>query len=200
MIVLHGRGDSLRPFRNFDKELKIPGMNYLLLNAPRKYLSGFTWYAFPPNQQLGIYEARKKLNILMEELIMQGWKPEDVFFFGFSQGCLVSCDFAMNYEHRLGGVIGVSGYVYFFKNWKKNLKLGSMQTPVLLTHGLRDQDLPLAETKSHYEKLKNIGLNIDWLEVDKDHEIDDEMEIPLIRDWIYLCSDQKKSVFKGKTL
>jgi len=55
MIVLHGRGDSIKPFAKFDEELQIPEMNYLLLNAPRKFLDvlagtvnrltrGMVWY------------------------------------------------------------------------------------------------------------------------------------------------------------
>lgn len=42
MIVLHGRGDSIRPFYSFNEELNIPEMNYLLLNAPRRFMRNFS--------------------------------------------------------------------------------------------------------------------------------------------------------------
>jgi predicted esterase len=60
MIVMHGRGDSLDSFVSIKNELKIPEMNYLLLNAPRAYDDGFTWYAFEPNQKRGILNSRKR--------------------------------------------------------------------------------------------------------------------------------------------
>ena len=48
MIVLHGKGDSLRPFKDFNSELDLPNMNFLLLNAPKKFLDGYSWYGDPP--------------------------------------------------------------------------------------------------------------------------------------------------------
>src|SRR5690606_33027145 len=54
MIVLHGKGDSLRPFREFHRELRLSKLNLLLLNAPRKYLSGYSWYGDPPFQKFAV--------------------------------------------------------------------------------------------------------------------------------------------------
>ncbi len=117
MVVLHGRGDSLKPFRELPDELGLYNMNYLLLNAPRKYDGGFTWYGFPPRQARGVLNARMRLSILMEELKEQGWKTKDIFFFGFSQGALVSVDFGLNYQEPLGGIIGISGYEVASYSW-----------------------------------------------------------------------------------
>lgn len=184
MIVLHGRGDSLKAFRSIKEELRLPEMNYLLLNAPRSYDGGFTWYAFPPNQANGVLLARKKLTALLHELEFQGWPSEEIFFYGFSQGCLVSCDFAMNSGIKFGGVIGISGYIYFFENWKRKLTKASFATPMLVTHGVFDEDLPIIETREHIEKLKAAGLNLLWKEFNKEHEIDEEIETPFIRQWV----------------
>jgi phospholipase/carboxylesterase len=75
MVVLHGRSDCLDSFEDIDQELKIPGMNYLLINAPKKYLDGYSWYAHPPKQASGILRSRMMLFALLEELEEQGWKP-----------------------------------------------------------------------------------------------------------------------------
>ena len=184
MIILHGRGDSLMPFREFDDELQAWEMNYLLINAPRKYLDGFTWYAFPPNQARGVLGARAKLHLLMEELEAQGWETRDIFLFGFSQGCLVSCDFGMNYKKPLGGIIGVSGYIYFFNNWQKRLPEEAFRTPWLISHGRQDEDLLLEETYPSVIAMQKAGLPIDWMEFNKEHEIDDRVELPQIRKWL----------------
>lgn len=184
MVVLHGRGDSLNAFRYFDEELQIPGMNYLLINAPRRYLDGYTWYAFPPKQAKGVLLARKKLFKMMNELEAQGWNSRDIFFFGFSQGCLVSCDFGMHYPKPLGGIIGVSGYIYFFKNWRKEITKAAYKTPWLITHGLRDDALSLQETREDVTRLRQAKLPILWKEFDKDHEIELETEAPFIRKWV----------------
>lgn len=184
MVVLHGRGDSLRPFRQLNEELGLSNIHYLLLNAPRRYLDGYTWYAFPPKQRLGVLKARKKLFALMCELEQQGWRSEDIYFFGFSQGCLVSCDFAMNYPKRLGGVVGVSGYIYFFKGWVRRLPAAAFATPWLVTHGTGDDALALTESKRDIRTIQAAGLRVAWVEFDKGHEIEPSQEIPLIRRWL----------------
>lgn len=183
MIVLHGRGDSIRPFYAFDDELNIPEMNYLLLNAPRKFLDGYTWYGEPPFQANGVLRIREKMFDLLNQLELQGWKSENIFFFGFSQGCLVSADVGLNYPKKLGGVVGISGYFNFYPRWRSNLSDQAKETPWLFTHGHQDDILPLETTKYGVEKLKGAGLEVKWVEMDKDHSLKEE-EYPLIRKWV----------------
>lgn len=182
MIVLHGKGDSIKPFMAFDQELRIPEMNYLLLNAPRKYLDGFSWYGDPPFQKDGVLKIRQKMFQLLNELEEQGWKPENIFLFGFSQGCLVSADIGMNYPKRLGGVVGISGYFHFFPRWKRTLKKNRL-TPWLLTHGDKDDVLPIEDTKFGVEKLRSAGLKVEFVEFKKKHVLEDK-EYPIIRKWV----------------
>jgi len=183
MIVLHGKGDSLRPFRYFDSELKIQNMNYLLLNAPKKFLDGYSWYGEPPYQRHGVLKIREKFFHLFTELEEQGWEPSKIFLLGFSQGCLVSTDFALHYPKKLAGVIGVSGYFNFEPRWRNYVSKNSLKSPWLLTHGREDDVLPLEDTKFGAEKLRQLGLKIDWIESDKAHTFEEE-EYPLIRKWV----------------
>lgn len=183
MIVLHGRGDSIRPFYSFREELNLPGMNYLLLNAPKRFLDGWTWYGEPPYQKAGVLRIREKMFELLADLEAQGWKSENIFFFGFSQGCLVSADVAMHYPKKLGGVVGISGYFHFFPRWKENLTEASRKTPWLFTHGRQDDVLKIEDTKFGVQKLKAAGMKVNWIELDKEHVLEDQ-EYPLIRSWL----------------
>jgi phospholipase/carboxylesterase len=183
MIVLHGRGDSIKPFSMFDQEMKVPEMNYLLLNAPRKFLDGYTWYGEPPYQSRGVVKIREKLFDLLNDLENQGWKSENIFLFGFSQGCLISADIGMSYPKKLGGVVGISGYFNFYPRWKTNLSNEALKTPWLFTHGFQDDVLPIEETKYGVDKLIGAGLKVDWVEMKKEHTLQDE-EYPIIRKWV----------------
>ncbi len=183
MIVLHGKGDSIRPFRNFDEEMGVPEMNYLLLNAPKKFLDGYSWYGDPPYERDGVLKIREKVLQLLVQLEMQGWKSENIFLFGFSQGCLISADIGLNYPKRLGGIVGVSGYFHFYPRWRRNLALDSLKTPWVFTHGRQDDLLKIDETKHGVEKLRDAGLEVDWIELDKEHALTDE-EMPMIRKWV----------------
>jgi phospholipase/carboxylesterase len=184
MIVLHGRGDSLESFATIKDELQISEMNYLLVNAPRAYDGGFSWYAFEPNQKLGILKSRAKLLKLLQELALLGWPPNKIFFYGFSQGALLSCDLAMFAPQAFAGIIAISGYIYFFEEWKKSLRASAFQTPWLVTHGINDDALPVIRTREQIQNLKDVGLPIVWKEFMKDHEIDLYVETQFIRKWV----------------
>ncbi len=182
MLVLHGKGDSVRPFKKFDKELRIPGMNYLLIQAPKKFLNGYSWYGDPPYQRGGVLHVRKKMLAILDDLEKQGWKAENIFLFGFSQGCLVSADLALHYPKKLGGVVGISGYFQFYPRWRAALE-ANRKTPWLFTHGRKDSTLPIETTKFGIEKLRHAGLKVDLIESDKDHVLE-EREYPAIRRWV----------------
>ncbi|MFN8845209.1 MAG: alpha/beta hydrolase [Bdellovibrionales bacterium] len=183
MIVFHGRGDSLKPFKKFQEELNLDNINYLLLNAPRKYLGGFSWYGEPPFERQGVLKIRQRVFQLLKELEDSGWNSQDIFLLGFSQGCLVSADVGLNYEKKLGGVVGVSGYFHFFPRWRNQLTQKSRQTPWLFTHGKKDEILDFKETHHGVEKLKSEGLNVSWVLSEKKH-IFSEQDYPIIRKWV----------------
>lgn len=183
MIVLHGKGDSFRPFRRFNEELEMPDFNFLLLNAPKRFLGGYSWYGDPPYQEQGVLRIREKMFRLLAQIEKQGWDLSNVFLLGFSQGCLVSADVALHHPKRFGGVIGISGYFQFYPRWRREVTSSARKTPWLLTHGTKDDVLPICETKFGVSKLRSIGMNIQWVESDKDHVFEDD-EYPLIRTWV----------------
>lgn len=183
MIVLHGKGDSSKPFRRFNEELDLNNVNFLLLNAKKKFMGGYSWYKEPPYKAEDVLAARQQVTALLNEVIEQGWKPQNIFLFGFSQGCLVSTDVALNYPKKLAGVIGVSGYFHFYPRWRNRLTTSSRKTPYLFTHGRKDDLLPIATTRFGAEKLKQTGIKVDWVEFNKAHVFKEE-EYPIIRKWI----------------
>jgi phospholipase/carboxylesterase len=198
MIVLHGKGDSLRPFKKFDSELKIAEMNYLLLNAPKPFLDGYSWYGDPPYQKEGVLRNRQKMLQLMAELTQQGWSPENIFLLGFSQGCLVSADLALNYPHKLAGVIGISGYFQFYPRWRQSLA-ENKATPWIFTHGRKDDVLPIKDTQFGVEKLKSAGFDVTWVETNKKH-VFEESEYPLLKSWIKNQMSSRWTSTKSKSL
>jgi phospholipase/carboxylesterase len=183
MIVLHGKGDSLIPFKHFDSELKLRNINYLLLNAPKKFMGGYSWYNEPPKMRHQVIEVRKRMLAVLQQLYEKGWRPENIFLFGFSQGALVSADLALNIPYKLAGVIGVSGYFHFYPRWRTCLKTKAIKTPWLFTHGLKDDILPVEISRFGAKKLKSVGFDVEWIELNKRHDLKEE-EYPLIRNWI----------------
>lgn len=174
MIVLHGRGDSLQAYQAIKQELRLPHFNYLLLNAPRKYLKGYTWQS---------KAARRNLNKLVQELAWAGWEPKDIFWMGHSEGAMTAADVVLHHKSAFGGLIGVSGYVRFFKGWRAR-KSGAKQTPWLFTHGTRDRVILPAEIREDIERLSLNRMPVLYREFTKGHDFDYKREVPFIRKWI----------------
>lgn len=193
MVVLHGRGDSLRPFKKLDVELGLKNCNYLLLNAPRRYARGYSWYGEPPYQKDGVMRMRKRIFNVLQDLEEQGWSSQEIFLLGYSQGSLVAADVALHYPRRLGGVINISGYFHFFPRWRQKISPAAKSTPWFFTHGSRDKILSIDETYFGVQQLKKQGLDVRWLEINKAHSFEDS-EFPLIKKWVREQQQRQKTI------
>ena len=186
MIALHGHGDSLDSYRDIKAEMNLPHFNYLLLNAPKKIDGGFAWGPLDPRGRKAMQALRKRLFALVEELKEAGWKTEEIYWLGHSQGALVATDLVLHHRQAFGGVTCVSGYVKFFRGWKERLpRTGARRTPWLVTHGSRDRIIPLKEIRSDVRTLRAGDVPVSYREFGrKGHDFDYESEVPLIRKWL----------------
>lgn len=198
VIILHGKGDSLKPFKTFQDEIGLPQFNFLLVNAPNRFDTGYSWYGEPPYQDHGVAKARALLDSLIEEIILNGWKAKNIFLMGFSQGALMVSQVALHSKHIFAGVIGVSGYFHFSPRWRNEIPDVSLRTPWLFTHGRKDDILPIEDTKLGVRKLSELGVKIDWVESDKKH-VFDERDYREIRKWILLQSGKKSATARWQS-
>lgn len=197
MIVLHGKGDTLEAFRSIKSELRLPNFNYLLLNAPKKYLKGFSWYALNARYEVGVGGTRRRIFKLIEELKAEGWKTKDIYFIGHSEGAMMAADVVLNHADSFGGLVGVSGYVRFFRGWKKQVtRSGARKTPWLFTHGLRDRIIEPREIREDIEELSVHQLPVLYREFMKGHDFDYRKEVPFIRKWIANHRVRRQSFLK----
>ncbi len=183
MIILHGRGDSSEGFRGLPPFLDIDEMNYLLLDAPFEYFTGYSWYQLPPDQLPGIEYSSKILTKILDELFEEQFNADESFLFGFSQGSLLTFEFGARYEKVLAGYIAISGYIYDADKLLKDMNRDVIGSNWLCTHGTFDGVLPYNTSKRHVEKLQKNGFDIEFKTYDKDHSIDAD-ELKMISEWM----------------
>jgi phospholipase/carboxylesterase len=184
MIVLHGLGDSMEGYRWLPRAMRLPWLNYLLVNAPDPYYGGFAWYDIEHNSGVGIGRSRQLLFGLLDEQREKGFPTEKTICFGFSQGGLLSIEIGARYPHRLAGIVGVSGYVHEAGKLARELSPVARQQRFLLTHGVVDPVIPIGLVRPQVEQLREAGLQIDWREFIKAHTIAGEPELAVIRDFV----------------
>lgn len=184
LIALHGLGDSTAGYRWMPQAMRLPWLNYLLVNAPDDYYGGYSWYDFEGDQRKGILRSRAALFELLDAQRAKGFATEDTVLFGFSQGCLMTVDVGFRYPHRLAGLVGVSGYVHEPASLMKEMSPVATEQRMLFTHGTQDPVIPCGEVRQQVDGLKAGGLNIEWREFAKAHTIAGEEELSVIRAFV----------------
>lgn len=172
MIVMHGLGDNKNSYKDFALEVNITGLDYLLINAPTPYYFGFSWYDIPPGEpKYGIEASIQQLEKLVNELNTKGYKDEDIFICGFSQGGCISLHSFLKWNRKFAGVVCLSPRIYLDKMEVKTQAIHA-QTPIFMAHGLYDQAIDFNSVKSQMLRLKDDGLDISFNEYEMTHEID----------------------------
>jgi len=184
LIMLHGLGDSLEGYRWVPEALNLPWLNYLLVNAPDDYYGGYSWFDFGGDIVPGVTRSRDLLFGLLDEQRNKGFPTDQTILGGFSQGCLMSIEVGLRYPHRLGGIIGISGYICEPECLLRELSPVARQQRLLITHGTMDPLIPFAVVWQQVNVLKDAGLNIEWHEFIKAHTIAGEAEVSVIRRFI----------------
>src|SRR5262245_29317742 len=82
VVVLHGLGDTPEGFLWLQETLSMDPLNFLLVGAPSRYYTGFSWYDLPPHQLPGILHSCKVLSKVFAETEKSGFPPENTFLFG----------------------------------------------------------------------------------------------------------------------
>ena len=187
MILLHGLGDSMEGYRWAPEALRLPWLNYLFVNAPDEYYSGFSWYDFANLPAPGIKRSRELLFKLLDEIRGKNFPTNETILFGFSQGCLMTIEVGLRYPHLFAGLIGVSGYAHEPEKLLQELSPVARQQHFLITHGTQDSLVPFSQARAQIKQLQAGGIQIDWREFHKAHTIAGEEEISILRNFICSC-------------
>lgn len=184
MIVMHGLGDSLESYKILTKEINVTGLNYLLLNAPKKYYFGYSWYDLPPaNPHTGIINSSDLILGIIDKLTTEHEVlHEDIFLCGFSQGGAIAMETFYKLDQKIAGVVALSPRLYTDRIPDKFTN-EQEKTPLFMAHGKFDEVINFKETKEIFnQKLSKLGL-ANFNEYEMGHEIDPD-EILALRNWL----------------
>ena len=183
MIILHGRGDSSQGFTSLPELLDIDEMNYILLDAPFEYYTGYSWYPLPPDQLPGIKYSSKILTDVLDKLFVSVFNVEESFLFGFSQGSLLTFEFGARYHKVLAGYVAVSGYIFDADKLLEEMNSDVKNAGWLCTHGVYDDVLNFETSRQQVQKLQENSFDVEFKSYTKDHSID-RYELAMISIWI----------------
>ncbi len=123
LILLHGLGDTHKPFSNLGRQLKLPQTAVLALRAPDQipylYEDAFQWYnSFDLLGELVRYPNPTPALDLMKQVLRHlvddcAWREDRVHLLGFAQGGSVAAEFGLKWwkeqKGKLGSIVSVGG-------------------------------------------------------------------------------------------
>ena len=102
----------------------------------------------------------KKLESLIDKkLKLLNLKLEDLFMVGFSQGTMVSIQYAIGQQKEIAGVLGYSGKIFNYDLFNEQLK---SKPKIKFLHGNIDEIVPVEEMYKAVDFLKIKKFNVDF--------------------------------------
>ena len=89
----------------------------------------------------------------------------------------------LRHAERLGGIVGLSGYLPLAATTEAERAHANALTPVFLAHGQHDNVVPLARGKAGCELLQQLGYDVTWREYPMAHSVCME-EIADLNAWL----------------
>ena len=170
IILLHGWGadqDDLLPLGKDIKEKIDLDLEIISFQAPWMHPSGNgrQWYGLYPHDWKG---AKKEVNKLLQSLKKLDTEQIPLLktiLLGFSQGAAMAID--VGCELDLGLIIACSGYPH--PDWSPVKKI----PPIIISHGVKDDVVPIAASRAIHAKLKSKSSNLcELIEFEGYHQID----------------------------
>jgi len=202
IIWLHGLGADGHDFESIVPELGLGGklsLRFVFPHAPVRPVTingGMTmraWYDIltlergGPQDEAGIRESSRLLEMLIEREHERGIPDENIVLAGFSQGGAIALHTALRYPHRLAGLMALSTYLPLVDSFDRevlhNMDAQSQELPIFMAHGSSDPMLPMALGQHVHTILEKAGYEVEWHDYPMAHAIC-AAEIADIRNWL----------------
>lgn len=198
VIVLHGLGADGTDFLPVADELKLAAVGPVRFIFPRAPVRPVTingghamraWYDIlgadlvKREDEAGLRESMAAVSALIDREVARGVPAHRIVLAGFSQGCAITLGAGLRHPQRLGGLVGMSGYVPLADSTVAERHAANARTPVFLAHGRRDGIVPLARGSAGRDLLQGLGQPVEWHEYPMEHSVCME-EIQALQQWL----------------
>ncbi|KAK9875176.1 hypothetical protein WA026_005968 [Henosepilachna vigintioctopunctata] len=198
VIFLHGSGDTGKGVLEWVKFLKknfgFPHIKLLFPTAPKQpytFIGGesstvwFDRYKLSPDvpeHDESINAIKDDIKKIVDEEIKQGISLNRIIIGGFSMGGALSLHMAYRFLPGLAGTFALSSFLGKESEVYKNIK--SIQTPLFMCHGDRDDMVPLKWGKSTFDHLTHLGVKGEFMELANTYHELKTSEIDRLQSWI----------------
>ena len=186
LIVLHGLGADGYDFVPICGELQLQALGavrYVFPHAPTRPVTinnGHVmraWYDIRvidlvrEEDEAGLRDSQQQIAELIDRERERGVAAERIVIAGFSQGCAMTLMTALRYPHRLGGAVGLSGYLPLAAIAAAERSPANADLPIFLAHGRQDPVVPHARGAASRDALRAMGHEVEWHDYPMPHSV-----------------------------
>ena len=198
VIVLHGLGADGNDFVPVARELDLAAagaVRFVFPHAPVIPVTingGYSmraWYDIlaadlaQREDETGLRKSLAQVEALIAREKSRGVPADRIVVAGFSQGCAMALLTGLRHAERLGGVVGLSGYLPLAATTAAERHAANASTPIFLAHGRTDPVVPIARAIASRDVLTALGYPVEWHEYPMGHTLCME-EIADLNRWL----------------
>lgn len=160
LIMLHGRGANAEDIISLSHYLKLRDTHII---APQATNNAWYPYSFlSPRQQNEpwLSSALQVLNEILSDVIVAGFKSQQVFILGFSQGACLTLEFATHNAMPFGGIIAFTGGLIGDILQEENYMGNFQQTKVFIGNSDKDPHVPVARSEESKRIMEKLGAEV----------------------------------------
>lgn len=160
LIMLHGRGASAQDILGLAGHLNVDDF---ALIAPQA--TNHTWYptsfiAPVEENEPWLSSAIAVVKSIVDELLQQGKKSENIYLLGFSQGACLTLEFATRNAQKYGGLVAFTGGLIGQKINRENYQGDFAGTPVFIGTSDPDFHVPVERVYASTNIMQEMGANV----------------------------------------
>lgn len=198
VIVLHGLGADGNDFVPVAEELDLSAVGAVRFVFPHAPVIPVTinggysmraWYDIlgadlvQREDEAGLRKSLANVEALIAREKSRGIPADRIVLAGFSQGCAMALLTGLRHGERLGGIVGLSGYLPLAASTGAERHASNASTPIFLAHGRMDPVVPIDRAVASRDALRALGYEVEWHEYPMAHSVCME-EIADLNRWL----------------
>ena len=160
VVMLHGRGATAEDIVSLSAYLAFKDAHIIAPQATNNAWYPYSFLAPRQQNEPWLSSALTLLKHILNDVIAAGFKNQQVFILGFSQGACLTLEFAAHNAQPFGGVIaftgGLIGDVVRQENYTGNFD----NTKIFIGNSDRDPHVPVARSEESKKIMEKMGADV----------------------------------------
>ncbi|WP_192822450.1 alpha/beta hydrolase [Rufibacter sp. LB8] len=160
LVMVHGRGASAQSILELSNYLPVQEFALVAPQATQHSWYPYSFMAPAAQNQPALDSALEVLAEMVNSLVSQGVKTENIYLLGFSQGACLTSEFAARNAQRYGGLFLFTGGLIGQELEESNYQGDFGGTPIVITTGNPDPHVPVSRVEETTAILEKLGATV----------------------------------------